>query len=532
MIASESLKPAHSKRGRHLHLGDVLGILLIIVLCLSIGLPRYCSGIDLGDEGFLAHGADRVNAGQLPHRDFVSLQPPLSFYTAAAVFKLFGTSLTSLRILGLGIYLLVPLLIYGIARTAIKPPLALVAAIPTIFVGIPFFNFVPFAAWQGIAATLAAVLFFLWAIRGDRWRELLALTSGIVTAASLLLRHDQGLYLVISLSVYALALHRARDRSSSDTTLKRVFAFWLVGVVVVLLPLGVYWQMQDALPQMFQQLVVFPITTYTTTSSLPFPPFSAEILSLQNVLATFFYLPPLMVLITAAWLVRQIRRSQFHCREAFLVFLVVWTGLYYCQVLTRSDLNHLLITLPPFLILAACGWKVFLNQLDEWSLRWPHCQRRAFLAKVTASILIGTLGIGFLCLTKPVFLPDPPKAEEMIQLGRAGVRSDIAQRLKNLVRNVQNHVPADRAILCLPYQPMFYFLCERRNPTRWNYLWPGDQMPEDHEALIQQAKADPPAIVLIMKEDVMRRYAPALLDYVHVGYRAVGTNGELVIYAP
>lgn len=497
-----------------------------------MGLPRYRSGIDLGDEGFLAHGADRVNAGQLPHRDFVSLQPPLSFYTAAVAFKIFGTSLASLRILGLGIYLLVPLLMYGIARTAINQALALAAAIPAVFLGIPFFNFVPFAVWQGITATLVAVWLFLWAIKQDRQRQLLALTSGMLTAASLLFRHDQGLYLMVSISAYSLALAYAPDRVVSTAILKRVFVFWLLGVVGVILPLGVYWHIQGALPQMFQQLVVFPITTYATTSSLPFPPFSAEIFSLQNMLAVFYYLPPLMVLITVVWLLKQIRRSRFHSREAFFVFLLVWTALYYCQVLTRSDLNHLLITLPPFLILCACGWGVLLNQLDEPGLKAAQSQRPAFATKMAASIFMGALGAGFLFLTKPVFLPEPPKAEELVQLERAGIRCDIALRLKNLVHNVQNHVPADRSILCLPYQPMFYFLCARRNPTRWNYLWPGDQTSEDHAALIQQAKADPPAIVLIMGEDVMSRYAPTLLDYVHAGYRAVGTNGELVIYLP
>ncbi|HNC45520.1 MAG TPA: hypothetical protein PLU80_15250, partial [Acidobacteriota bacterium] len=406
MITSESLNPTHSKRSKHLLLKDALCFLLLIAFGLSMGLPRYCSGIDLGDEGFLAYGADRVSKEQLPHRDFVSLQPPLSFYTAAAAFKMFGTSLASLRILGLGIYLFVPLLIYGIARTAISPTLALAAAIPTIVWGIPFFGFVPFAVWQGITASLAAVLFFLWAAKRPGQQRLLAVTSGILTAASLLLRHDQGLYLVISISIYSLALAYARDRLVSGVTLKRVVAFWLVGVVAVILPLVVYWQTQDALPQMFKQLVIFPVTTYTKTSSQPFPTFSVEILSLQNALAAFFYLPPLMVLIVAAWLVRQIRRSQFHSREAFFVFLLAWSALYYCQVLTRSDLNHLLITLPPFLILSACGWGVFLEQFDEWSLKWMRNQRRAFAAKVAASVLMGTLEVGFLCLTKPVFLPE------------------------------------------------------------------------------------------------------------------------------
>src|ERR1051326_4961665 len=81
--------------------GDSLCVVLLSSLGLVIGLPRYRWGIGLGDEGFVAYGAERVSQGQMPNRDFVSVQPPLSFYTAAGAFKIFGKSLVSLRILGL-----------------------------------------------------------------------------------------------------------------------------------------------------------------------------------------------------------------------------------------------------------------------------------------------------------------------------------------------------------------------------------------------------------------------------------------------
>lgn len=117
-------------------------------------------------------------------------------------------------------------------------------------------------------------------------------------------------------------------------------------------------------------------------------------------------------------------------------------------------------------------------------------------------------------------------------LERGGVRVENAEATADVVRAVQKYAPPDRSILCLPYQPMFYFLCERRNPTRWNYLWPGDQTASDHEGLILQAKNDPPAVVLIMKEQVMSSYASAILDYVHAGYRRVGDSGDLAVYLP
>lgn len=110
---------------------------------------------------------------------------------------------------------------------------------------------------------------------------------------------------------------------------------------------------------------------------------------------------------------------------------------------------------------------------------------------------------------------------------------EAGQLVTEGVRIIQSYAPADRSILCLPYEPMLYFLCERRNPTRWNYLWPGDQTPREHQEMIQQARSDPPAAVLIIegKPDV-RLCAGAVLDYVNAEYEHAGDLGSIRIYLP
>src|SRR5207248_4244087 len=102
---------------------DPVCALLLLAFALFIAYPRWKAGIDWRDEGLLAYGSERVAHGQVPQRDFVSVQPPLSFYTAAGLFKLCGTSLVTLRKFGLSIFLLFPLLIYGIGRSLKLTPL-------------------------------------------------------------------------------------------------------------------------------------------------------------------------------------------------------------------------------------------------------------------------------------------------------------------------------------------------------------------------------------------------------------------------
>jgi hypothetical protein len=77
---------------------------------------------------------------------------------------------------------------------------------------------------------------------------------------------------------------------------------------------------------------------------------------------------------------------------------------------------------------------------------------------------------------------------------------------------------------------MFYFLSERRNPTRWNYLWPGDQTARDHEQFIEEMQHDPPAVILLGEEREFANYAGLIAKYIDGHYVRAKRFGNLVIY--
>jgi len=148
-----------------------------------------------------------------------------------------------------------------------------------------------------------------------------------------------------------------------------------------------------------------------------------------------------------------------------------------------------------------------------------------------ASLLVGA------CLLLPTwsaFMGSLPQPKRRVAIPRAGVWASTqeAQALEKVVRWVQNQVPPDQSILAIPYEPMYYFLTERRNPTHWNFLWPGDQSPEDHRELIRQAKLDPPGAVLLTDREWVRRFAPQIVKYVDAHFTPTVRYGSTVIYLP
>jgi 4-amino-4-deoxy-L-arabinose transferase-like glycosyltransferase len=473
--------------------------------------------MDWRDEGLLAYGAVRVMEGQIPNRDFVSVQPPLSYYTSAAVFKLFGTSLLSLRVFGLSIFLLLPLLVYGVGRNFMGPVLCLAAAAPACVLGIPYMGFVPFAIWQGIAASFAAVLLFVPATLSKR--QWLAVPAGSLTAISLFLRQDQAVYTAMAIVVLVIALGFARDECIPRKNLRAALLLWLAGAMMIVIPLMLIWWETGALPEMFRQLVVFPFATYRKTSSLPFPRLFVERSFLDTATALLFYIPLLVQAAALIYVAQAIVRRRFRFREAVLTFFAIWSALFYLQVSVRSDLTHLLVTLPPFFLLVAFGWSIVCISM-------VHHLRVRILTSAMLALVIAS----FLWVLRSVALPDMSGQTEELDLPRGGVRVARAAMIANFLRSVQAAVPPDRSILALPYQPMFYFLCERRNPTRWNYLWPGDQTAQDHQRLIEEAERDPPALVLLSQQPEVAVYAPAIVEFVQSHYIHTDDVGDIAIY--
>ena len=282
---------------------------------------------------------------------------------------------------------------------------------------------------------------------------------------------------------------------------------------------GLWWMGRGDGPlflAMVHLLVVYFATTYVKTNGVPFPHFSLKLSVIQNAIVSLFYLPPAVGLLMASWLGRQWLGRRYGLREANMTFVLVWTLFFYCQVLGRSDIYHLLITQVPFFILSACLWAAALES---------EVAKAPFSVAATAALA------GFLICAGPLFLEDGGLGQEA-SLARAGVRFQGAQEMAELVRRVQGYAAPDRSILCLPYQPMLYFICQRHNPTRWNYLWPGDQTAADHQTLVTEARNDPPAVVLITDEAELAQFAPLVLNYVHEDYSSAARIFGVSIYRP
>jgi hypothetical protein len=509
----------------------LVGVLILFSFFYFYG--QCANYIDLSDEGFLAYGAARVLDGQVPNKDFVSLQPPLSFYATACAFKMLGTNLHSMRILGFAMHLLVIALTFLICRNFAKPVVAFTATIPAVFIGIPFFSFVPFAVWHGIVFSLCSMFFFLTYL--SHKKPYLLFLSGFTTAVTIISRHDQGFYSVLAIMACIAILSLKIDVANRIPVLKCV-SCWIGGILVLIVPFGMWSVYNGSAHYMLEQLVLFPFSTYGKTSSIPMPKFDwSQDLSL-NVFNSFFYVTPLVTLSTILICIVRIVRNKTADFPLKCFFMSVIASLFYLQVLTRSDLNHLIITAPPFFILLGfILWRAV--QYAAGAIRTGTRSLSGAAESVSTYLLCGAYILvfwsGFAFYEDRLTNPAPNNFVQL-SLPRGGVFVDAntCRSIETLVSVIQKYTQNNQSILCLPYQPMIYFLAERRNPTRWNYLWPGDQTEEDHLKLIEEAKKGAPGLVLLFEKENFKTYAASIARYVESNFSLSAEGGGVSLYLP
>lgn len=173
------------------------------------------------DEGTLAHAAERVLNGELPHRDFAEVYTGGLSYANALAFLAFGTNLLSLRIL---LFLVLVLLwiptMYYVARRFARPALACLSLFLAVIWSVPNYS-AAVPSWYNLAFAVAGTgcLFRYLETRRRRWLVLAGLAGGLSILVKVV-----GLYFVTAALLFLLFLDQQEDaeRPLDDAVTGRV----------------------------------------------------------------------------------------------------------------------------------------------------------------------------------------------------------------------------------------------------------------------------------------------------------------------
>lgn len=439
------------------------------------------------DEGIYIDGARRILNGQAPYRDFFALTGPGTYWFHAAAFRVLGESLASARIpvildsavmLALGFWLT--------ARLSHVWLGLLVVAYAAVRWAAPYPLFVPNHRFDSSAAAMVALCAGLAAAdgQGGRLPKVLCLLSGLAAAWAAWSTPTVGL--VIPLMGAWLIW---RDRNM------RLAAAFLAGVVTVFLGGWAWLASHHAVTPMLRSLV-WTASNYEQANAFPyggviggyagwFRDASGLELVWRALPALFLAVPALVpVVAIVGWSVYLWRAKPQEPLRQEAVLLILFTAAMVASTYPRMDLDHLAYFLPA----SAAAAATVVEKCPA-----PRLKAVSFLGLVFVTSLV-------IWYYAPIYLQN---VALQTPVGKIVGRPDAIR----MVASVMERVPERRTLFVYPYAPVFYFLRNGVNPTRYSYLQPGMMTAADEAAVLADLTRNPPEFVLevpIPEEDFLR----------------------------
>jgi hypothetical protein len=218
--------------------------LLMLGACLLILTPVVLGEPNRFDEGFVVTGAMMIRRGWMPIRDFFVIYGAAQYYAVAAVFDVFGESLTVSRALH-GVTL--SLLGMAVAARTVTTSRAHIGWVAVT--AIAYLAIVSVIKLTPLYSAIAAALFLLWSVRSfERWytngSALQLATASALAGCAGLFRWDFGIFGLLACGAAQLAVMFGR-RAAKPQAARDLALVFVPGVLVMLCGFGSFVLMGD-----------------------------------------------------------------------------------------------------------------------------------------------------------------------------------------------------------------------------------------------------------------------------------------------
>ena len=412
----------------------------------------------VGDEGSIVYGAARVAEGAIPYKDFFEVMGPGTFYGLALWFKAFGTSWLTSRAAVLATALASASAIYYATSRQYRGRWAAVPAVLYTLVTVPLWP----AASHHFDANMWALLAFAASIAAPPGNRTSSMLTGVFAGLASTVMPQKGVLVLAGLCVGRLLDGRGRGwRRAVADTLWMLGPFAAVGVSTI-----VFFWSRNALGELVYANLTWPATRYHSVNAVPYaynlreftfdrfgPIFQAlfptPVAAAATVLVTVpFVFIAILPFIAAALVLYGVATRRPGSRALTDVPWSYWCAGFalFVSECHRPEMNHLTYA-SPILLVAVC---VSLGRVRGFT---AVAMRRALASCI--ALLAAVLGL-------------VGSAPAMAMETRSGEirRFERDEALEFL----QQNVAAGEPVFVYPYYPMYYFLANVRNPTRYSIL--------------------------------------------------------------
>lgn len=451
---------------------DYLARCVLVGLGLAYQLPLLQTGVGLIDEGHLANGARRLAAGEVLYRDVYTVYPPASFHAVAWLFELFGTHLQVVRGFHVALTIALALLVFASARRLMETPFAWLAGALVVATGWHVVLEGCHYAYLYGAVPMAGLLCLARAdARGELARGPL-LAVGAWAGLSLAFRLEP----FVGLALAGAAVVTLREGFGKRA---RVRLSWLaLGTLAVIVPIGLYYAVRGAFAELFLAVFWTSFGQYLQGGEFNLPMPALEWLpaewsrrGLRRLFISWeFRIPVLLYGVTFL----EVAREQWRARRAPAprpplspallqrLALALLGSVLYLRATGRSDYYHLAPILFPAYLLGVDG-------IARLWRRWIPARSDVLAVVLVVLVMASSLSLHEFDRAARRSL----ERTDEVELMPGGPYIARADQTDDLVAEVRRRTQPGEPIVVLPWYPIVYFLAERPNPTRYDWLFPG-----------------------------------------------------------
>jgi 4-amino-4-deoxy-L-arabinose transferase-like glycosyltransferase len=417
----------------------------------------------VGDEGSIVYGAALVSKGAIPYKEFFEVMGPLTFFWLGFFFKLFGAKLIVARGVLLFTGVSIIFLIYLMTRKYFRGSFDYLPAVLYIVLSIPLWPANNHHWDSNLFVLLSVILFLTWWDKGGLLNlSLSGLTAGIATC----FMQNKGLLIIVIFAILLLVetIHKKQKVINLITKLGTLISSYaVVGILVVL-----FYYINDALSELIYANLIWPLSQYNKVNSVPFGyglkewflpgwvsvlnlilPSTISFLIIGSFLIIFFMVISIPISTLFAFISEKIfsinnRFFNYNTLPLLLCGIALWLS-----ELHRKDITHIIFGSPLLIII------FFL-------IIFTYLANKKYLKDILLGfisiciILFGTYN-GFIALN----------AKKKIATRKGEIYSF---KKDNCSEFLNKNTKVGDWVFVYPYYPMYYFLANVKNPTRYSIL--------------------------------------------------------------
>ena len=490
------------------------------------------------DQGIMSVIGSGILEGKLPYRDFWEMASPAIFYTYAAMFKLFGRSMSAIPITDILMSMLTTWLIYLVAaRLWNRRTGWLSAGLFAVFAN---------GARLGMHAGGDVAFGTFWYVAQRETFMLPLLTAGILLA----LQYKMGgksiwrlfliglcgglafLYKFPSIFVFAPIVPYLNWEVFKNPNRKAIRALlfcnviWISGFLAVLAPAVVLFAAKGALTEMTDVIFGYVSSVYGHAR--------LDLLSLAKLaLSRTIFLAGEQFML---WVVSAASIIYIACnhrsRENLLVVFWALGGLLFVSSHMEFLGYHYLMILPPFCALSGYGLNTIFasGQNLRWLVKEAPAKVLVLLAFI-ANIFVYTTLVHAHYTKFYFYLTDKITLDQYYDFFTAYPKHDYSFASDYKVsRYIQGRTgPQDKIYSLGGIESVIYFLTRRDSPSRFIYSWilfsyahsKAPKAEAYRSELLADLKKDPPAFIVTVRSLEWFRGFPDVFDFVNDRYRLV-----------